>query len=93
MRLSEERVFVIVGDMVERLLEAEAIAPPENENLLVQRIAGWLIDDLRTEDEIDREVRRILRSYSRPIDEDSEEWDILFRKTRLEQAERRGYIL
>ncbi len=79
--------------MVERLLEAEAIAPPENENLLVQRMAGWLIDDLRTEDEIDRETRRILRSYSRPIDEDSEEWDILFRKTRVEQAERRGYIL
>jgi hypothetical protein len=93
MRLSEDRVFVVAELMVNKMLENEVISEPENENLLVQQIAGWIIDDLKMEDEIDREARKILRSYSKPIEENSEEWDILFRKTKEELAERKGYVL
>ncbi len=84
---------MVVLLIIDELLDSEAIAPPENMNLLVQRMVGWIIDDLKTEDEIDRETRRILFSYSKPLEEGSEAWDIKFRQTREDLAERRGYVL
>jgi len=84
---------VVVLLIIEKLLDSEAIAPPENMNLLVQRVVGWIVDDLKTEDEIDKETRRILSSYSKPLEEGSEAWDIKFRQTREDLAERRGYVL
>ncbi|MBN1423794.1 DUF507 family protein [Candidatus Fermentibacteria bacterium] len=93
MRLSEERVHVLAAHIVQKLVEAEAVVAPDNENLLKQRVAAWIIDDLKTEDEIDREARRILRSLSRPPEEGSEEWDIKLRQTRDDLAQRRGYAL
>lgn len=93
MRLSEERVHVLAARIVQQLIEAKAVSMPENENLLKQRVASWIIDDLKTEDEIDREARRILRSYSHPLEEGSEEWEIKLRQTREELAARRGYVL
>jgi hypothetical protein len=91
--MSEDRVHVVAVLIAEKLLEDKAVTEPENRNIFVQRIAAWIIDDLKTEDEIDREARRILQSYSRPIEEGSEEWDILFRKTRADLADRKGYVL
>jgi hypothetical protein len=92
-RMSEDRVHVVAVLIAEKLLDDGAVAEPENRNLFIQKITAWIIDDLKTEDEIDREARRILQSYSRPIEEGSEEWDILFRKTREELADRKGYVL
>ncbi len=93
MRLSEERVHVVASRIVHHLIEGGAIEKPENENLLKQRIASWIIEDLKMEDEIDREARRILRSYSHPLEEGSEEWEIKLRQTKEELAARRGYVL
>lgn len=93
MRLSEERVHVLAAHMVQQLIEAEAVVVPENENIFKQRVAAWIIDDLKAEDEIDREARRILRSLSRPPEEGSEEWEIKLRQTRDDVAQRRGYVL
>lgn len=93
MRLSEERVHVLASRIVDQLVEGRVIAKPDNENLLKQRIAAWIIEDLKTEDEIDREARRILRSMSHPPEEGSEDWEISLRRIKEDLAARRGFVL
>ena len=47
-----------------------------------------LADHMRLEIELDKEVRRRLESYSRPVPEGSQEWDVLYQKT-VEEALRK----
>ena len=47
-----------------------------------------LADHMRLEIELDKEVRRRLESYSRPVPEGSQEWDVLYQKT-FEEALRK----
>ena len=47
-----------------------------------------LADHMRLEVELDKEVRRRLESYSRPVPEGSQEWDVLYQKT-FEEALRK----
>lgn len=95
MRLSMEKIGRIGEVVVETLLEKGALTlnrpGRRGQAALVATIRDLIADDLRIEDTIDTEVERILASYSRQIV--GTERDILFRKTKEEVAERRGYIL
>jgi hypothetical protein len=55
-------------------------------------IANTMLEDLSVEEEVDKEVQRILRSYKRKIIEGSREWDVMYHKTFEEQMKKRGRI-
>lgn len=89
MRFSRERIFALAGQLTTELLATEgvtALKPAEEVRAEIVRI---LTDEARVEETIDQEVRRILRSYSRPAVEGSPEWEILYQKTREEVFRRR----
>jgi hypothetical protein len=44
---------------------------------------------MKVEAELEQKVRRRLESYSRPVPEGSQEWDILYRKTYEEELRKR----
>jgi hypothetical protein len=90
-----EKIGKIAEEVVNELLEKEALTLQHpgraGRARLVAAIRDLVVADLRVEDEIDAEVEKVLDSYSREIV--GTERDILFRKTKEEIANRRGYIL
>lgn len=64
----------------------------KDRNSLRMGIANMMLDELSVEEEVEKEVQRILRSYKRKIVEGSREWDVMYQKTFEEQMKKRGRI-
>ena len=93
MRLSEERVHHVAKVMAEQMLEKGLLQSSYSDTKVAQVVARAMLKELAMEDKIEDEVRRLLSTYSRQIDEGSAEWEVLFQKTKEELAQKRGYVL
>lgn len=93
MRLSEERIYFITDQILDRLIGKKIIETSAPLNSLRRKIARTVLKDLMIEDEIDKEVIRVIKSMHREIPEDSPEWNSIFRQTKEEIARRRNYIV
>lgn len=51
-----------------------------------------IAEHMKVETELDQKVRRRLESYSRPVHEGSQEWDVLYRKTYEEELRKRKLV-
>ncbi|MBI4013764.1 MAG: DUF507 family protein [Candidatus Rokubacteria bacterium] len=89
MRFSRERVFHLAARMTEELLATDGVVAQKPADDIRTEIIRVLSDEVRVEETIDAEVRKILSSYARPAPEGSPEWEILYRKTREEVFRRR----
>ena len=58
--------------------------------LLLKEIKRVIAEQLQEETALDQFVRNRLRSYSRPIPEGSQEWDVLYQKTYAEELRKRN---
>ncbi len=56
---------------------------------VLREIKRVIIDEVKVEEEIDQAVRAKLSSYSRPIQEGSPEWDVLYQKFFFEEQKKR----
>ena len=63
----------IVGDQAQALREIKRV----------------IAEHMKVEVELDQHIRRRLASYSRPLPEGSQAWDILYRKTYEEESRKR----
>ncbi len=79
--------------LVDALDNEELLTWLVDKNTLRMEVANTMLDDLKVEEEVEQEVRRILRSYKRNILEGSREWDVMHQKTFEEQMKKRGRIL
>ena len=48
-----------------------------------------IAEHMKVEAELEQKVRRRLESYSRPVPEGSQEWDVLYHKTYEEELRKR----
>ena len=55
----------------------------------LREIKRVIAEHMKVEAELDQHVRRRLESYSRPLPEGSQEWDILYHKTYEEELRKR----
>ncbi len=78
--------------LVDALDNEELLTWLVDKNTLRMEVANTMLDDLKVEEEVEQEVRRILRSYKRNILEGSREWDVMYQKTFEEQMKKRGRI-
>lgn len=92
MRLSRDKVIHLSHLIVDALEDKELVTWRTDKNSLRTEIVNVMLEDLRHEDNIDQEVRRILRSYKRKIVEGSSEWDVMYQKIFEEQMKKRGRI-
>jgi hypothetical protein len=92
MRLSRDKVMHLSHRIAQKLDGTSFLTPNTDQNSLRMEIANTMLEELSIEDEVNQEVRRILRSYKRPITEGSREWDVMYRKTFEEQMNKRGRI-
>ena len=63
----------LVGDQAQALREVKRV----------------IAEHMKAEEELEQKVRSRLESYSRPVPEGSQEWDILYRKTYEEELRKR----
>ena len=92
MRLSEDRIYHIshlIQDMLIRNRNIDILVPEER---VLREIKRTIADELKFEDEADEAARRTIQSLSRRVPEGSREWDVLYRKYREEEMNRRKKI-
>lgn len=94
MRLSEERVAVIAGQVVKAIVaRPDLVRFTGDRNRLIREVTRWILADLKLEDEITQEAVGQVAGYGRGISPGSSEWQILVDKHKDEIARRRGYVL
>jgi hypothetical protein len=87
--LSDEKQMhlshVILGSFV-TMTEACVVG---DQTQALREIKRVIAEHMKIEAELDQHVRRRLESYSRPLPEGSQEWDILYHKTYEEELRKR----
>jgi hypothetical protein len=86
----EERMNQVAHRIKKYIEEDDSIEIFEHPNKIRKKIFYILRDLVKEEKEIDREVRRRIRSYSRKIIEGTAEWNILYEKIYKEILRRKG---
>ncbi len=76
MRLTTTQIETISGLILTRLKDRDIIIFKEDEETVYKRIIRSITEDLRAEDQLDREVEAILEEHSGSLKED----DIDYRK-------------
>lgn len=90
MRLSRDKIVHLSNLLVEVLQDPTLVKLQKDKSELRAAIIKVFTDELKVEEDVDREVRKMLSSYSRKIVEGSREWDILYQKTFDDFMKKRG---
>lgn len=100
-RLAEERNIHLnpeermnqVAHKIKKLIETDdTVEIFDHPNKIRRRIFEKLKQLVREEKEIDREVRKRIKSYSRKIEEGTPEWRILYNRIYEDILKRKGYL-
>ena len=92
MRLSEDRIYHLSHLIQDMLIRNRNIDILEAEERILRETKRTIADELKFEDEADEAARRTIQSLSRKVPEGSREWDVLYRKYREEELNRRRQI-
>ena len=92
MRLPPPLVDLLSRRLVMGLIERGIIASDHPETT-IQRVAHLLTEDLRVEDEITEEARRLLLDHQEELKGKDVEYHTLLARAKAQLAQRRGYIL
>ena len=92
MRLSEDRIYHLSHLVQDMLIRNRKIDILETEERVLREVKRTIADELKFEDEADEAARRTIQSLSRRVPEGSREWDVLYRKYREEEMNRRRKI-
>lgn len=76
----------LITEKLEKDEETTLMAEPNDVRLQVVRV---ITDELKIEEFVDTDVRRILNSYSKKLREGSNEWEVLYRKHYEEEMKKR----
>ncbi len=80
MRLTREKTVRLSHKIVGVLVEQDAVEFIEDRDTIRMEILNILLALLKTEEQVDTEVRLKITSQKKEILEGSEEWDVLYRK-------------
>lgn len=92
MRLSEDRIYHLSHLILDMLMQNRNVDTVQPEERILREIRRTITDELKFEDEADAAARRTIQSLSRRVPEGSREWDVLYRKYREEELNRRRKI-
>ena len=93
-RFTARQQKAIIDGVIDELQKNGSIkVEREQRDFVITRLAKVVLTDLSTEDQIDREAKRRLRSMPSAPPEGSAEWELLFRREKEQLAARKGYVL
>lgn len=85
-----ERLNQIVNRIMDLIMTDETVDIYEDPPVIRGKIRKIVMEALRIEEEIEKEVRRRIKKYSRDILEGSPEWNILWRRIYEDELKKRG---
>ncbi|MEW5975327.1 MAG: DUF507 family protein [Acidobacteriota bacterium] len=88
MRLTREKVNQLAHLVTDELVKRDEIEFIEDRNTIRLEIVKIVNEELKREEEIDREARRKIESQKKAAPEGSLEWDILYRKYYSEEMKK-----
>ncbi|MBI5326687.1 MAG: DUF507 family protein [Deltaproteobacteria bacterium] len=93
MRLSKEQVEKISGSILNTLKAKELIILKANEEAVLHRITDIFLNDLKAEDELDREVEGIIKGHAKEIDAGRMDYRKMFSLIKGKLAKERSIVL
>ncbi len=90
MRLSREKIVRLSHQITDVLVASEDVEFVEDRDTIRQQVVKILTDTLHEEEKADVEVRKKITSQKKEILEDSEEWNVLYRKYYADQLRSMG---
>ncbi len=90
MKISREKINHISSLIVKDFKKREEIDYKTDLNEVRLTIARVMAEELTIEDDADKAVRKTLESYSRPVREGTQEWDVLYQKHLDEYMQKHG---
>jgi hypothetical protein len=93
MRLTREKIESLSRQLLHELKSRPDVKLLADESLAQLEIKSVIAADLRREDEIDGEVREILKKHSDRISRENMDYTILFRKIKQQMMRERDLVL
>ena len=88
--LSDEKQTHLAHVIVKFLGGAREVKLKGDPTAALREIKRVLAEHMKLEEDLDRLVRLKLKSYSRPIPEGSQEWNIMYHKAYTEELRKRN---
>src|SRR5882724_9613399 len=92
MRLTREKTIRLSHIITDVLVASDDVEFIEDRDTIRQKALQILQDLLKEEEAVDAEVRKKISSQKKQIPEESEEWDLLYRKYYAEEMRRMGVV-
>ncbi|MBI5047492.1 MAG: DUF507 family protein [Deltaproteobacteria bacterium] len=93
MRLSKEQVEKISKSILNTLKAKELIILKANEETVLHRITDIFLNDLKAEDELDREVEEIIKGHTKEIEAGRMDYRKMFSLIKGKLAKERSIVL
>ena len=93
MRLSKERVRHISDSVVTRLQQEGQVAIAGDRKAFVEQIDHAIVEELSIEDQLNAEVRQLLKAYEHDIERGQVDFQRMFTMVKTKLARERGIIL
>lgn len=90
MRLSREKIVRLSHQITEVLVSSDDVEFVEDRDTIRRQVVEILTGTLREEEKADLEVRKKITSQKKEILEDTEEWNVLYRKYYADELRRMG---
>ena len=87
--LSDEKQTHLAHVILQFFEGAKDVILKGDSTAALREIKRVLTEHVKLEEELDRLVRLKLKSYSRPVPEGSQEWNIMYQKTYTEELRKR----
>ncbi|MCX8075644.1 MAG: DUF507 family protein [Aquificaceae bacterium] len=87
-----ERMNQVAHKIKDMIMSDSTVEIYEEPGMIRNRIRNILMDAVKEEEEIDKEVRERIRSYSKRIVEGTPEWNHLYRRIYDDALKRRGLL-
>jgi hypothetical protein len=92
-KIREDHVHRICRALLSRWKEKGMIRPKAPEDLLLAKMIGEVMKDLRREEALDREVEALLEKHSRELTQSQASAHLMFQKIKDRLAKERGIVL
>lgn len=93
MKLTTEQVEKLSRRILETLKEKGIVVLKADEHKILERISGVMMANLRAEDDLDREVERMLEAHSAEINSGKVDYKRMFNMIKAKLAKERGLTL
>ncbi|OGW43608.1 MAG: hypothetical protein A2132_00690 [Nitrospirae bacterium RBG_16_43_11] len=93
MKFKKERVVILSINIIEGLIKNGFIAQSAPKEELVKKVQNTITDDLMVEEKLNEEVREILKSYSKQLEQESVNYQKMFQMVKDKLVKERGIIL